>query len=157
MTIRRNIDASALNEQYMAFEEACTYAPEGTYELAKSIWMEVGAACDELIRRIGAIDGAAISNSDGIREIEVMIFDAIRRESKSFEIESAIGLGTALRYPPEFGNNDRTSILHRVERDGKFLASREEWEALGIIKDEPEIDDSEERFGLEPILGNTDY
>lgn len=123
MTIRRAINVAAANEDYMCFEEAVGNAPEGMFNQSRAIKYEVGEACDDFLRAM-TIRGLATCNGDGIREIEVMMFDMIRRENPTSEIEQAIGLGRVLRDAP----NDRLAlhgskqdIIARLVRDRDFL------------------------------------
>lgn len=156
MTIRSNVNIAAINNDYSAFLTACERAPFGTFELSKSILFMLGTQCDALIGAARALE-IGVSTSDGIREIEALMFDMLRRENPLSEIESAIGLGRSLQDYPESAER----ILAGLERDRAFLAGLsacdidmddglERMAQMVIdpmVEDEPDLDDGADRFG----------
>lgn len=133
MTIRRNVDLSAINDAYRYFETACERAPEGTFEFSKNILFMLGTQCDALLGSAKAM-GVETCNCDGIREIEVLMFDMIRRKNEDInEIEQAIGLGRTLVEYPEAA----ARVLAGLERDRDFLSS--------LRSDDIDMDDGLER------------
>lgn len=171
MTIRPHIDAREANRLYTAFEEGCANAPAGTFERAIAIRDRIGYLCDEFLDGMKELD-VSVCNCDGIREIEVLMFDMLRRKNDAGQIPAMIAFGLALQ--EQTYQHDRDTIINRVRRDGNFWATREEWERFGlldpegtgasglaeaallqagldpagyvIVDDEPVIDDDPDRF-----------
>lgn len=145
MTIRSCIDARSANEDFMAFEEGCANAPAGTFERAIAIRDRIGYLCDEFLAGMKELD-LTVCNCDGIREIEVLMFDMLRRKNETGVIPTTIAFGRALQ--EQSYQYDRDAIINRVRRDGSFWATREEWERFGfaVEDDEPVIDDDPDRF-----------
>lgn len=131
MTIRSNIDAREANRLYMAFEAACDNAPAGTMIRAKEIRASIGEACDAFLASMKALNVSAC-NCDGIREIEALMFDNIRRKNTTGVVPAAIGFGLALLETEDPA--DQTTIINRVRRDGDFWASREDWQRMGMVE-----------------------
>lgn len=144
MTIRSSIDAQEANRLYMAFEEGCDNAPAGALDQAIAIRDRIGYLCDEFLAGMKALD-LAVCNCDGIREVEVLMFDMLRRKNPTGQIPAMIAFGIALQEAGEFGRPD---IINRVRRDGDLWATREERERFGfaVVDDEPVIDDDPARF-----------
>ncbi len=121
MTIRSNVNIAAANSVFEAFEAACERAPEGTFEESKTIRWLIGETCDDFLSQMQG-RGINVCNCDGIREVEVMLFDMIHRKNPVSEIDAAIGLGrTLLEYPDAA---DR--VIAGLIRDRDFLASIKE-------------------------------
>lgn len=144
MTIRRHVNIAELNEDFMAFEEACSEAPQGMFQQARAVRDQVlGYSADEFLRVARSAD-IEVCNSDGIREIETMMFDMLRRMNPGSEIDMAIYLGRALRLAPDdrmalYGS--KQDIIARLKRDRDFLAS-----FLPPIDDEPVVNDDEDQY-----------
>lgn len=120
MTIRRHVDLSAINADYTLFLDGCDAAPDGMFLQAKDIRDRViGYGVDELARTAKASDVVTCS-CDGIREIEVLMFDMLRRMNPSSEIEGAMGLGRSLADSDAEG---RARIIAGLVRDRDFVAS----------------------------------
>ena len=133
MTIRSNIDAREANRIYTAFEEGCANAPAGTFAQAEKIRLQIGEACDSFLANMKAL-GVAVCNCDGIREIEVLMFDMLRRKNQSTgPIMAATAFGLALQ--EQRYQSDRDEILRRVKRDGYFAATRDDWIRYGLEAD----------------------
>ena len=96
MTIRRNLNLAAINDDFMDFEKACDLAPDGVLQQAKDIRAFIGEQADQLLSHAQR-SGIKTCNCDGIREIEVLIFDMIRRKNPDSQIERAVGIGGDLR------------------------------------------------------------
>lgn len=131
MTIRTNIDAREANRLYTAFDEGCSNAPAGTFEKAIAIRNQIGDLCDEFLESMKGL-GVSVCNCDGIREIEVLMFDMLRRKNESGQIPAMIGFGLALQECSY--QMDRDTIINRVRRDGNFWATREEWQRFGLVE-----------------------
>lgn len=133
MTIRSHIDAREANRLYTAFEEGCANAPEGTFERALLIRDIIGNMCDSFLTDMKEL-GVGVCNCDGIREIEVLMFDMLRRKNDAGQIPAMIAFGLALQ--EQTYQHDRDTIINRVRRDGNFWATREEWERFGLLDPE---------------------
>lgn len=130
MTIRSNINARRANDLYTAFEEGCANAPIGTLEKSIEVRDRIGYVCDEFLDGMKKLD-VTTCNCDGIREIEVLMFDMLRRQNPGpGPIMEAIGFGRALQ--EQSYQMDRDEIIRRVERDGHFAATRDEWIRFGL-------------------------
>lgn len=127
MTIRSSVNIRAINESYMAFEEACDRAPEGTFEWSKDLRQDIGETCDAFLALMRS-KGVETCNCDGIREIEVMLFAMLRDKNPDSEIQSAIGLGETLRDPAFDGE----SIIRGLERDRDAIAQLAEAAMLQV-------------------------
>lgn len=120
MTIRRSVDLSAINRDYTLFLDGCEAAPEGMFLQAKDVRDRIiGYGVDELLRTAKA-SGLETCACDGIREIEILMFDMLRRMNPTSEIEGAMGLGRALTDADEEG---RARIIAGLVRDRDFVAS----------------------------------
>lgn len=120
MTIRRNLNLATINDDYGDFLTTTERAPAGTYEGAKMIASFIGNVVDALIKD-GRASGLKVCNCDGIREIEVLIFDMLRTQNPDSEIEKAIGLGDALRNA-DCGEMDKIITELEYARDEAFAA-----------------------------------
>ena len=126
MTIRRHVDLSSINEDFMCFEVACSEAPEGMFLQAREIRDRVlGYSADEFLR-VTKSNGLETDNCDGIREVEALMFDLVRKKNPDSEIEAAIGLGRVLRDAPSDRmrlHGSKEAILDRLQRDRDFINS----------------------------------
>lgn len=118
MTIRRNLNLAAINDDYSDFLTATEHAPAGTFEQAKMIAEFIGNTVDDLIIN-GRERGLNICNCDGIREIEVLIFSMLSNKNPDSEIEAARGLGADLR-EADCGTMDRILAELEMKRDEAF-------------------------------------
>jgi len=119
MTIRSNVNLRALNTDFTYFLDACEAAPEGVFEEAKNIRDRVlGYSADELLRVCKSNDIGAC-NCDGIREVEIIMFDMVRRMNPDSQIESAIGFGREITQFP----NARERVIAGLIRDRDFVRS----------------------------------
>lgn len=130
MTIRSHIDAQEANRLYMAFEEGCANAPDGTFERSIAIRDRIGYHCDEFLSGMKALN-VSVCNCDGIREIEVLMFDMLRRKNPGGgPIMEAVAFGLALQERQY--QCDRDELIRRVGRDGHFAATRDDWIRYGL-------------------------
>lgn len=121
MTIRRHVDVAAINADYTLFLDACEAAPEGLFDRSKDIRDRVlGYGVDEFARVASGL-GLKTCPCDGIREVEAMLFDMLRRLNPDDEIESAIGFGKALEATETA--DGRRDLVARLERDRDFVRS----------------------------------
>lgn len=94
MTIRRHVDLSALNDDLMAFERGIERAPAGPVLMkCEDIRDRVLGYSADTILGAAARNGLTACNCDGIREIEALMFDMIRRKNPDSGIEELILLG----------------------------------------------------------------
>lgn len=80
MTIRRHVDLAAINSDYIRFEAACEETPELVKPVADTARILIGEVCDDLLNIMKNI-GLSVCNCDGIREIEVLMFDMLERSN----------------------------------------------------------------------------
>jgi len=121
MTIRRSVDLAAINAEYTLFLDGCEAAPDRMFLQAKDIRDRViGYCADEIVRVARASDIVACP-CDGIREIEILMFDMVRRMNPVSEIEGAIGLGRSLEAAVD--DDSRRSIVSGLVRDRDFVES----------------------------------
>jgi hypothetical protein len=96
MTIRRNVNIAAINDDFMAFERGLSAAPAG-FDLNKAEDIRdrvLGYSADTFLA-VAKRNGLKTCNCDGIREIEALMFDMIRRQNPDCGIESLIAIGRA--------------------------------------------------------------
>lgn len=89
MTIRRNVDITDINHDYMYFETAIENRTKDTDERMVDMLRIIGNACDQLLSEMQLI-GLSTCNCDGIREIECLMFDMLRKNNPDSEIEKTI-------------------------------------------------------------------
>jgi hypothetical protein len=165
------------------FEEACDNAPFEFFPKVKEALVFAGNTCNEILRDAIVAD-IGTCNSDGIREIEVLIFDMLLRKAKPFlaeEVVQAEYFGNKLRERP---SGEQNQLIDRVQRNAGLIKSIDDWQtivreqesvdrtlagkddyiptstievadALGI--DEPFVNDDDDQYAPASILGNTDY
>lgn len=158
MTIRRNIDLSAMSDRLWNVQMACDNSATSFPQLRDAIGV-CGEQCDDLIKTARS-ESLGICNCDGIREVEALMFDLLARNALpdlAAEIEMAEFYAQALT---DRNFEEQNDLVAHVQRNEHLLKTLEDWKitiAERSIDDEPVVEDDEERFGLEPILGNTDY
>lgn len=126
MTIRRHIDIAAINIDYGYFLDATEKAPEGVFEQAKKIAEFIGDHATEFLAAGMDVQRLAVDNGDGIREIECLMFDMLRRKNPNSEIEEAMGLGRVLAaapHDPSGLSGSKQWIITGLTRDRDFLRS----------------------------------
>lgn len=92
MTIRRHVDLAAINSDYSDFLDGVEIAKAGVVPIAQNVADLIGDAADGIIREARAL-GLEVCNCDGIREIEILIFDMLLRKNPDSEIATAITIG----------------------------------------------------------------
>lgn len=106
------------NERYSNFLLCTEEAPEGTYQRAKDIAIEIGMIADLILERTRVL-GVPVCNSDGIRNIEVAIYrEMVDANADYAELVTAEGFGAAMRDPTVRGR-----IMSQTIRDRDFLKS----------------------------------
>lgn len=116
MTIRSHIDLRQPNYDYGHFLLGVENAPDGMFLQAKKIAEMIGDMADDLIHQTRR-NQLSICNADGIREIEVMVFELLRKKNPTSEIESCMGLGRTLDEYPE----SRDRVIGGLIRDRDCL------------------------------------
>ena len=77
MTIRRSIDAAALNRQLSNLEDCARNAPEGTYDEAKAAAEAISEIADSIMHKLSEA-GFKVAGDDRMREIEAVIYGYLR-------------------------------------------------------------------------------
>ena len=93
MTIRRNVNIAAINSTYGQFLDGVETAKAGVVPIAQNVADMIGDAVDGILREARVL-GLEACNCDGIREIEVMIFDMLLRKNPNSQITAAIEIGS---------------------------------------------------------------
>jgi hypothetical protein len=147
MTIRRHVDFGGLNSVYSQFEDACDSAPGGVFEQAKIAYVLIGQECDALIQNAKDF-GIKTDNCDGIREIELLMFDMLCRENPDI-MQEAIYFGGLLEQFPD----SRDRIIAGLARDRAFLKDiKGLHDAIVVPTDDPNTDLGADVLGIADTL-----
>jgi hypothetical protein len=120
MTIRRHVDLAAIDTDYAHFLNGCETAPPGMFGRALDVRDRIIGYCvDEVVRTAGAA-GLESCVSDGIREIEILMFDMLRTKNPLGEIAGAIAFGRDLEEAEDPEARER--IIEALVRDRDFVA-----------------------------------
>lgn len=98
MTIRRNTDLSRFSADLSAVQTAIDATGRDTFKRADEIVNFIGNQCDALLNSAKDLN-IGTCNCDGIREIEALMFDMVRRNATiadDQEISRAMKIGYAL-------------------------------------------------------------
>lgn len=120
MTIRRSIDAAALNAELSKFETCASDAPQGTCEDAKALNAFFSDLFEFARTELAKLD-LKIPNDDRYREVEAVFYGAIKSanpDSTMFPI--AEGFGAAMDGPA------RERVLAQAVRDRDFIRSMQQ-------------------------------
>ena len=99
MSIRRCIDAQALNEQLGNLEACAENAPDGAYDHAKQISAFLGETFDHLRTELAAI-GLKLDNSDKYREFEAVLYGLIKDSNpECYTFPVSEGFGSSMDGP----------------------------------------------------------
>ena len=118
MTIRNGVNLGSKNTDYSHFLLAVETAPE-RFERAEEIRAFIGEQADTIIRRARDF-GITVCPCDGIREVEVLLFDMIWNKARDTSIidhnaiGDAVGVGRQLDDPAT-----RTEVLRALRIEEK--------------------------------------
>lgn len=117
MSIRPNVNLAAMNKNLSLLDTCRQEAPEGMFTAACELSGIIGDTCDELIKTLNAA-GYKTENCDGIREIEALIYDWVRRSNPdNLVFAEAEGFGRAIQ--TEAAPRVRAQLI----RDRDFIRS----------------------------------
>jgi hypothetical protein len=152
MTIRRSVNIAEINKDFTYFLDGCENAPDGMFTQALDIRDRVlGYTADEFLRVATAAD-LMTCNSDGIREIEAMMFAMLREKNPNSQIEQTIGLGKALEHAGSEGSAvTKQDILDRLVSDRNFVQSQRQADVDALLDAVCEI--PVEHRNLEDLTG----
>lgn len=119
MTIRRHVDLAAINTDYTHFLTGCETAPSGMFGRALDVRDRIIGYCVDEIDRTARAAGLESCVSDGIREIEILMFDMLRTKNPLGEIAGATAFGRALEEAED--PDARQRIIEALERDRDFV------------------------------------
>ena len=93
MTIRRNVDIAAINSDYGYFLTAVSDQNiPPAYDIFVQIMEEIGNSVDDFLRHC-RFQNLETCNGDGIREIECLMFDMIRKKNPHLDFAQVIAVG----------------------------------------------------------------
>jgi len=96
MTIRRNVNIAAINDDFMAFERGLEVAPAGVALMkGNDIRDRVLGYSADMFLASAKRNELTTCNCDGIREIEALMFDMLRWQNPECGIDELIALGRA--------------------------------------------------------------